>query len=272
LPVLIVPGSNDGAYEPSRSVLAASTPAAERAAFAREFQAVRARESNDANLAIARYRQMEEQHPEFAETHYRLGRLFVKTGDWAEAERQFVLARELDGLTLRCSNDFRAAIRTVAERHHAVLIDGPVVLAGESPHGILDDRLFHDAQHLNLKGYVALAQEMMEQLARRRSFGWPESTPAPHIDLKECANHFELDAAKWSKICERSSSFYERTAFIRFDPSERLDIARRYDEVARQLAAGRPLSRHGLLSLDMPIPTLDGRLSPAPESAGKPSS
>ena len=35
VPVLIVPGSNDGAFEPSRSVLSGDTPAADREAFAR---------------------------------------------------------------------------------------------------------------------------------------------------------------------------------------------------------------------------------------------
>ena len=160
----------------------------------------------------------------------------------------------------------------MAQRHRAVLIDGPAVLAGRSPRGILDDHLFHDAQHMNLEGYVALAQEMMEQFSRRRSFGWPESTPVPRIDLKECANHFELDAAKWSQICERSSSFYQRTAYIRFDPSERLEIARQYEDAARELAAGRPLARHGLKSLEMPIPILGGPLSPVVQSTGRPSS
>jgi hypothetical protein len=182
------------------------------------------------------------------------------------------LARELDSLVLRCPNDFRAAIRTVAQRYHAMLIDGPAVLASESPHGILDDHLFHDAQHMNLVGYVGLAQETLEQLAQRRSFGWPESMQVPHIDLKDCADHYGIDATKWSQICERSSYFYRTTAFVRFDPSERLDVARRYDEAARELAAGRPLPRQGLLSLDMPIPIPGRPSSPVAESASAPPS
>ncbi len=42
-------------------------------------------------------------------------------------------------------------------RGHAavLLVDGPRVLEAISPHGILDDGLFHDAQHPNLRGYVA---------------------------------------------------------------------------------------------------------------------
>ena len=125
---------------------------------------------------------------------------------------------------------------------------------------------------MNLVGYVALAQETLEQLEQRRSFGWPESMQVLRIDLKDFADHYGLDAAKWSQICERSSYFYRTTAFARFDPSERLDVARRYDEAARELAAGRPLPRQGLLSLDMPIPIPGGPSAPVVESPSGPSS
>ena len=166
------------------------------------------------------------QHPEFAECHYRLGRLLVRTGDWNDAQRHFILARDLDGLPLRCPTPFREAYREVARRYGAVLIDGPELLARLSPHGILDDHLFHDAQHLNLAGYVALAQAVLEQLEHRRAFGWPAGAPVPRIELDECANHFELDGGKWAAVCERSRSFYQRTAYIRYDPSERLEACR----------------------------------------------
>jgi len=256
-PILIAPASNVGAFEPSRSILDASAAAHERAGFALEFQAARAAESNDSEAAIAAYRRLLARHPEFAESHYRLAGLLADAGSWDEAWQQYILARDLDALPLRCPTDFLEAVRTVARRQDALLIDGPGLLAQLSPHGILDDRLFHDAQHLNLAGYVALAQEILDQLGRRKAFGWPASAPIPRIDLATCARHFELDAAKWATICERSSSFYGRTAYVRFDPSERLNVASRYDEAGRDLAAGRPVQAGRPLSLKMPVPVLD---------------
>ena len=239
VPILIMPGSNDGSFEPSRSVLAGSVPAELRAEFAREFKAVRAAESVDAEASIQAYRRLAEQHPEFAETHYRLGRLLAATGAWSEAREHFVLARDLDGLPLRCPTSFREAYRVVARRHGAVLIDGPEILARASPHGILDDQLFHDAHHVNLVGTVALANDMFSQLRDRRAFGWPEATPAPRVELEACAKHFELDAKKWAEVCERSSSFYQRTAYTRFDPSERLHVRNVYHQAYVEFAAGR---------------------------------
>jgi hypothetical protein len=241
LPILIVPGSNDGSFEPSRSILAGSSAAPARAAFARAFQAARAAEASDPEAAIAAYRRLIAQHPEFAECHYRLGRLLAQADAWDEAQRHFIAARDGDGLPLRCPTDFRAAFPAVARSHDALLIDGPELLSRLSPHGILDDHLFHDAQHLNLVGTIALAQEILDQLRARRAFDWPESTPVPRIDLAECARHFELDAEKWAAVCQRSAAFYARTAYVRYDPAERLDLYGRYDQAARAIAACHPL-------------------------------
>ncbi len=179
LPILIVPGSNDGSFEPSRSVLSGSTPAAERTEFARAFQAARALEAPDPVAAIPAYRRLVEQHPEFAESHYRLALGLARTGAADEARAHFILARDLDGLPLRCPSDFRDAYRTVADRHDGLLIDGPELFARISPAGVSDDHLYHDAQHPNLSGIVVLAQEVLEQLRRRRAFGWPESNARP---------------------------------------------------------------------------------------------
>ncbi len=172
LPILIVPASNDGSFEPSRSVLSGSMPPDVRAAFASEFRGVRATEANDPEAAIAAYRRLVERHPEFAESHYRLARLLARAAARDDARRHFTLARDLDGLPLRCPSDFRDAFRTVASRHGGLLIDGPELIARTSPTGIADDHRFHDGQHLNLAGTVALAQEVLEQLHRRaRSAG-----------------------------------------------------------------------------------------------------
>src|SRR5262249_55728622 len=159
-----------------------------------------------------------------AESHYRLAGLLAGTGSWDEAREHYLLARDLDAFPLRCPSPFLDEIRAVAWHRSAILIDAPVLLSRLSPHGILDDRHFHDAHHLNLAGYVALAQEVLTQLKGSRAFDWPSSAPVPDIDPRACARHFGLDSAKWSTICERSAVFYSRTAYVRFDPSDRLSV------------------------------------------------
>src|SRR5262249_7564061 len=154
-----------------------------------------------------------------------------------------ILARDLDGLPLRCPSDFRDAFRAVADRHGGLLIDGPERLARMSPAGGLDDHLFPDGQHVNLIGTAAPAPGVPEPLHRRRASGWPGSTPVPRIEPEATARHFGLDAGKWAEVCERSAGFYDRTAYVRHDPSERLELGARYHRAARDLAAGRPLPR-----------------------------
>jgi tetratricopeptide (TPR) repeat protein len=246
LAILIVPGSNDGAYEPSRSFLASNTSRPDRAEFATAFRDARSSEGSEPQKAIAAYRRLIAQHPEFAETHYRLGRLLAETGHWQEAGREFVLARDRDGLPVRCQSDFRAVFYSVARQYGSMLVDAPSILAKVSPHGVLDDYLYHDAHHMNLVGTIAVAGDILEQLRTNHAFGWPESTPVPRIEIEECARHFDLDRRKWAKVCERSSGFYSRQAFARYDPADRLLAQERYDRAAAAIAAGSHLDESAI--------------------------
>jgi hypothetical protein len=239
--ILIIPGSNDGAFEPSRSVLAGDTTLAERAEFATVFRAARSTEESDPGQAMVLYRQLIAQHPEFAEAHYRLGRLLVGTAKWNEAAQEFVKARDLDGLPVRCQSDFRAAFHSVASQYGSVLIDAPALVSKLSPHGIPDDHLYHDAHHMNLAGTVVVAQDVLDQLQARNACGWPARAQAPRIDLADCARHFHMDRKNWAKVCERSSDFYSRLAYVRYDPDDRVDVQQRYNRAAAALAASRPL-------------------------------
>jgi hypothetical protein len=239
LPIFIIPAANDGGFDPSRSVLAPETPAAERRAWARDVARARALEDRDPAAATRIERELLQRHPEFAEVHYRLARLREQAGDWDEARRHYLAARECDAMPLRCPEDFRRAFREVAASHPAVLlVDGPVVLESVSPHRILDDRCFHDAQHPNLRGYAALAQDLLDQLGRRRAFGWPEGVEVPRVDADACARHFQLDAARWAEVCRREFAFYHITAYVRYDPKFRNERAAAYQRAAEAIEAG----------------------------------
>ena len=169
LAIFVIPASNDAGFDPSRSVLAPETTRSERIAFSRAVTHAHFMETRDGAVAVRMYRQLVESHPEFAETHFRLAKLVEQTGRWDEAKRHYTMAREADAQPLRCREPFRQAYREVARRHpELVLIDGPKLLEDKSPHGIVDDFLFHDAQHPNLRGYVILAEELLGQLSAQQ--------------------------------------------------------------------------------------------------------
>jgi hypothetical protein len=222
----------------------------ERASFAREFLQIRELEGTNPTQAIAGYRGLLEQAPGFAETHDRLARLLEAARQWDEARAHYIQARECDVMPMRCPEDFRQAYRDVAREHPSiVLIDSTAVLEPLSPHGILDDHLYHDAQHPTFRGYLALAQALLDQLHDRHAFGWTSSVPAPRIDPDDCARHFQLDQAKWVTVCERSAWFYKVTSYIRYDPTDRSEHEKAYNEAARQIKSGKAPEEAGIVGL-----------------------
>jgi tetratricopeptide (TPR) repeat protein len=255
LPIFVIPACDDAGWDPSRSVLAAETPRAERAAFAKEVMHARALETKDRSEAVRIYRELVKRHPEFAETHYRLARLLERTGTWDEAREHYVQARELDGLPLRCTERFRQAYRLVAARHPSVLlVDGPRVLEAKSRHGIINFRFFHDAQHPNLAGYIALAEDLMIQLRARHAFGWTDEKAVPAIDADACVRHFDLNAAKWAYVCKRDLGFFRASSYVRFDPDFRNERAVQYLRAGALIREGGSPADAGIPGWPMPPP------------------
>ena len=207
----------------------------------RAFRSARSLEATDPAGATAAFRRLVDQHPEFAEGHYRLARRLGASSAWEEARPHFLAARDFDAAAVRCPSDFREAIKAVGRRHDALVIDCETLFAPLSPRGVLDDHIYHDAHHPNLVGMVVLAQDILEQLHRRRAWGWPGSTPVPRIDLAECARHFGIDPAFLATVCERCADWHRKAALICHEPAERDEVADRYDESGRAIAAGRPL-------------------------------
>jgi hypothetical protein len=250
VPIFVVPASNDGGYEPSRSILHPTASPDVREAFARRFRRARELEKTEPSGAVSAYKALLKLSPGFAESHYRLARLLEQEGSWDEARLHYTRAREFDAMPLRCPEAFRQAYRDAAARHSGiVLVDSDRVLAALSPHGILDDHLYHDAQHPNFLGYLALAQDLLMQLHHRHTFGWPATTAIPIIDPDNCARHFQLDQKLWVEVCDRVAWFWEATAFIRHDPAERLERGKAYRKAAKLIASGQPPGQVGIEGL-----------------------
>jgi hypothetical protein len=247
LPIFIIPPSNDAGFDPSRSILAPDVPRSGRVAFARSVAQARALETKDCAAAMRIDRELVSAHPEFAEAHYRLARLLEQTGCWDEARDHYIAARECDAFPLRCPDPFRQAYRDVAARHpNVLLVDGPKVLENKSRHGIVDYQFFHDAQHPNLRGYAALAEDVLNQLGERRAFCWPQAAPVPFVDVEACARHFQLDARRWETVCARGAGFFRHTTYARYDPKFRAQQVLAYERAATALRAGVPPADAGI--------------------------
>ena len=265
LPILIIPASGDAILDPSRSILSPTCGKRERAAFAREAAKAALLERTDPDAAIKRYRELITAHPEFADLHFRLAELLNRQGDWAEARTHYIMARENDALPARCREAFRQAYRDVAAQHRsAVLIDGPAVLEAASRHGILDEALFHDGQHPNLRGYVALSQNVLNQLCDRHLLGWPSSVSVPQADPVACEKHFGIDARFWAEVCRRESRFYQIIANVRFDPRARNLRGRDYQQAATRIESGVAPADAGIPGWEPPSQQSEFNFIPVP--------
>jgi hypothetical protein len=248
LPVLIIPPGNDAA-DPNRSYVSPGARPEVRRALGLAMERIRQLEQTDPAVAVAQYRRVVDEHPGYAHAHYRLARLLEATELFSEANNHYILARDHDGLPLRCLSLLEAGYRAVARRHgvNVVLVDGPAILRAQSRHGILDDELFHDQVHPTLNGHVALAQAVLTGLKSRGVFHWPAATPAPILKPDQCATQFGIDAAAWALVCERSAAQYDMLAFLTVDPRERVARRDRLLRAAKHIRAGIPLA-----SLDIP--------------------
>ena len=239
LPVLVIPPGNDAA-DPSRSFVSQSTNAPARRSLGLTMKTIRQLEDDDPARAVAEYRRMIVEYPTFAHAHYRLGRLLEAAGLFAEANDHYILARDNDGMPLRCLSRLETAYHSVAARHAktTVLVDGPEVLRARSRHGILDDEFFHDLVHPALNGHVALAGAILAGLKTRRAFGWPEATPVPPLDPDRCAVQFGIDADAWASVYEHCAAQYEMLAFLTVDPAQRIEHRDRLRRMAKKIRAG----------------------------------
>jgi hypothetical protein len=261
IPVLVVPPGNDADFEPNRSYLEPEARLEEREAFARAFLAVRRREEADPAGCLARYAELLARHPSFAETHFRLARLLERAGRWQEAYAHYVAARDRDGYPIRCPCALQEAYREVAREHDALMIDGQQLFHGAGEHGLLDDRLFHDAMHPSVLGHITLAQGVLRGLHARHAFGWPRDAPTPRLDPVECAAHFGLDSRAWQALCERGAMFYHGVASSRYDSSERNAKREAFRDAARKIADGTRPEAVGLPNIGIPPPSTETGMS-----------
>ncbi len=266
MPVLILPPANDAGFEPNRSFLPPTTPRNERDAFGREFLATRKSETVDPAAAIKRYRALIIRHPCFAETHYRLGYLLEQAGVWTEAYQEYVAARDLDGMPMRCPSPFQEVYREVAARHGCILIDGQTYFHAIGRHGLLDDELFQDAMHPSLRGQIALAQAVLGGLHARQAFGWPKDSAVPVVDPAECVAHFGIDNNAWRLIALWWKGFNELMSPMRYDTNLRSRKREAGIAAAARIDAGVAPEAVGLPNVGIParIPLVVKQLDPEP--------
>ena len=252
VPVLVIEPSNEASFPPNRSVLPAYATQEDRRWVESQYRLARqAQTGGDTVRAAALYTELVDRQPGFAEGHFQLARVLEDEGNYVAAREHYVQARDLDGAPIRCITALHNAVRRVAARYEsAILIDGPAELSAICPHHIVDDHAMQDGVHPSLRGMTALAQAILREMRSRRAFGWSRGEP-PNLEVASVATQFRLGSKEWQAVCRWGQGYFQWASGIRFDPSEHLLKARKFEECKKLLSAGKSPDATGFAPLSL---------------------
>ena len=104
-----------------------------------------------------------------AELRFRQAGCALASGETAEAQRNFLAARDLDTLRFRCDSRLNGLIRQTVSNcksEHVLLADAERVFAEQSPEGLPGENFFYEHVHLNFDGNYLLARTLAPQIEK----------------------------------------------------------------------------------------------------------
>jgi tetratricopeptide (TPR) repeat protein len=184
----------------------------------------RAAQAGDCRAALADFRRalaIDDQH---ALLHFRIADCEAALGRFAEARAHYRRASDLDRVPHGAPTSFNDAIRSVAQRSGALLVDVDAALEAESEHGLVGDSLVLEFVHPNLRAHQVIARVLAEALREagipRPASEWrqgtwvdpsPESLVAAHPELRAR----ELEAIRFTcAVARRDACVHEQAAAL----------------------------------------------------------
>jgi tetratricopeptide (TPR) repeat protein len=114
-------------------------------------------------------------HPDSADSHFKLAKTLMFEGDMPAAQAHFSAAMDRDLLRFRAPSEFNAIIRRQAKAHGAWLVDSQAFIR-QNNQGWLDNRVMYEHLHPNQLGYFLLAEAYLQHIVERQLLG---SAPQP---------------------------------------------------------------------------------------------
>ncbi len=179
---------------------------------------------------------------------------------------QYVAARDLDGMPMRCPSPFQEAYREVAARHGCILIDGQSYFHAIGRHGLLDDELFQDAMHPSLRGQIALAQAVLVRSTRGTRLDGRRIRPYRSLTRPNVSRILASTRAPGDRIALWWKGFNELMSPLRYDTNLRLRKREAGIAAAAKIDAGVAPEAVGLPNVGIPagIPLIVKKLEPMP--------
>ena len=161
-----------------------------------------------------------------ADVHYQIGVCEELTKNYNEAKKQFILAKNLDGLRFRAPSVFNRIIRNLSNQYKVPLSDVNKSFQKSSPHGIIGNELLVDHVHPNIKGYFLLAKTWFQTIKENNLIGLSANVNENDSLLWQQSSVTTLDsligAIKIMKLKSRSP-FTDKDSDFVFTPHTNLE-------------------------------------------------
>lgn len=167
IPVFIgTVASNERTHPPFQSGLMAST---DPDRWERAYQ--EALRSESLPLSIERMREVVTLDSMAAQSWFVLGTLLDTQGDYVQALQAYIMAKDLDQLRFRATEEVNQIIRAEAKNSGAILVDTQGSLREHADEGIIGSDLMLEHLHPNLEGYFVLADAFYDAIYEHRIDG-----------------------------------------------------------------------------------------------------
>ncbi|MDB5018466.1 MAG: hypothetical protein JWQ84_3298 [Mucilaginibacter sp.] len=123
--------------------------------------------NRDLVSAAAYFKNADKLYSSSALCNYRLGQLAFGQGDFAQAQKYFSKAKDLDGLRFRAPEQFNEILITLSHKYPDThLVDTKAVFKNIADHHIIGDELTVDHVHPNLEGYAIMSDVFYEAIKK----------------------------------------------------------------------------------------------------------
>lgn len=195
--------------------------------------------------AMTSYQQAARLDDQYAELSYRLGRIYMKEGQYDKAALLFAQAMDGDALRFRTDSRQNAILHETAAKwasQQVQLLDFRKNLAQRSPHGITGEEFLWEHVHFKFEGNYWLARDFAEKLELSRPVDVNVPANHPWLEPSECAT--ALGFTDYSRQ-EMTATMLQRMALPPF--THQLDHGTRYARLEDQKKALRgALARAGV--------------------------
>jgi Tfp pilus assembly protein PilF len=167
----------------------------------------------------------------FAETHYRMGKIYQALGDFQKAEEEFTLASDLDKLPMRVLSSQNEYIRSLNLNNNTFIVDAHNELKKLTENGLIGYNLMSDGHHPNIRGY-----ELISNLIAKQIFDiFPQNTSLSSVPEEYIHQEFLNDSGELFSQNTSRAEWLIRVATWRYDPKERTDKASEYLDQAEKI-------------------------------------